>query len=257
VWFYPTISATITGTYTKRLYSTPADVYSIYDESACVVSEETTTESRTFYMETRSGLIWPASPYGSLVFPGYAYASTDFWGGSTAALWPALSPPVLQRQIDGSVFACSTYGEPVIDDTNNVDATQPWKGSPLRYFPPVPFGLGNNFGEDRPVGVGYDPMKTKALDPRQSSGYPWGDYPYGGPGIPVSSTQCKLDLEEYDDQIYATSTDRVGLDGAIFRCNPFFDWDTTVLTGGTNYRDLWHFEHTAFSQVFRSIVNAP
>jgi hypothetical protein len=73
----------------------------------------------------------------------------------------------------------------------------------------------------------------------------------------VSSTQCKLDLEEYDDQISATSTDRVGIDGAIYRCNPFFDWDPILQTGGTFYRDLWHFENTAFSQFFKSIVNVP
>jgi hypothetical protein len=163
----------------------------------------------------------------------------------------------LQRQIDGSVFACSTYGEPAIADTSNVDGTQPYYGSPLRHLPPIPGSMGNIYGESRAVGVGYDPAKTEFEEPRRSSGYPWGDYPYGGPGIPVSSTQCKLDVEEYDDQISATATDRVSLDGAAFRCNPFFPWDTTINGGGTLYKDIWHFEHTAFRQVFRSIVNVP
>ena len=260
VWFYPTIAATITGTYTQRQYAGPADIYSVYDESACIQSTTTLTETRTFYLETRSGLIWPASDTITRVFAWNTHDSSapskDFYGPISAGLWPGLSPAVLQRQIDGSVFACSTYGESAIDETFNVDGTQPYYGSPLRHLPPIPGGVGNVYADFRAVGVGYDPAKTQFAEPRRSSGYPWADYPYGGPGIPVSSTQCKLDVEEYEDQISATSTDRVSLDGANFRCNPIFPTNT-IVSGGSLYKDIWHFENTAFRQYFRSIVNAP
>ena len=261
VWFYPTIAATITGTYIKREYALPADLYGSYSSDGCVTSTTTTTETRTFYMETRSGLIWPADDSVTRVFAWNTHASDspskDFYGPVSASLWPDISPEVVQRQIDGSVFACSTYGEPAINQSQPVDGTKPYYGSPLNKLPPIPGTMGNYFGNSRAVGVGYDPLKNSVSEPRRSSGYPWGDYPYGGPGIPVSSTQCKLDLEEYDDEIFATSTDRVSLDGANFRCSPFFPWDTTINSGGTFYKDLWHFENTAFSQFFKSIVNVP
>jgi hypothetical protein len=247
VWFYPTIAATITETRTFRRYAIPADIYSLYSSSGCIESTETQTQSRTFYLETRSGLIWtdePATVFNSPSFCGLCgYNST----------WPQLDPPVLQREQEGSVFACSTYGEPAISEAYYVDATRPECASPLEQLICFPYGLGNNFGEDRAVGVGYDLDKTVSAEPRRSTGYPWEDYPYGGPGIPVSSTQCKLDIEEYDDQIYATSTD-VNPDDAS-ACPAF--WWIPPPTPGTRGTIFYHFEHTAFSQVLRSIVNAP
>jgi hypothetical protein len=244
VWFYPTIAFTLSEVIVVRKYSEPADVYSVYDSSSCIDSEVTTTNESTFYLETRSGLIW--SEEGSIgrgVCGLCGYNST----------WPQLDPPVLKREQDGSVFACSTYGEPAISEQYYVDATRPECSSPLENLFCMPYGLGNNFGEDRAVGVGYNLALNKQQEPRRSTGYPWGDYPYGGPGIPVSSTQCKLDIEEYDDQIYATSTD-VNPTTAIF-CPAF--WWIPPPAPGTRGTIFYHFEHTAFSQVLRSIVNAP
>lgn len=248
VWFYPTIAVTLTETTVVRRYAIPADVYSVYDSSTCVDSEVTTTQETTFYLETRSGLIWTDEfPIGNQFF----YGVCGLCGFNST--WPQLSPPVLQREQDGRVFACSTYGEPAISETYNVDATRPECNSPLQNLICIPYGLGNNFGEDRAVGVGYSLGLSKEQEPRRSSGYPWGDYPYGGPGIPVSSTQCKLDIEEYDDQIYATSTD-VNPDSVVL-C-PNFWWQPPP-PFGTRGTQFFHFEHTAFSQNLKSIVNAP
>jgi hypothetical protein len=247
VWFYPAIAATITETLTIRKYAIPADIYSVYDSSTCIDSTVSQSQYRTFYLETRSGLIW-TDEYASL------FASPVFCGNSGCnSTWPQLDPPVLQREQEGSVFACSTYGEPAISEDYYVDATRPECGSPLEQLICFPYGLGNNFGEDRAVGVGYNLDLNKQQEPRRSTGYPWEDYPYGGPGIPVSSTQCKLDIEEYDDQIYATSTD-VNPD-TVVSCPAF--WWIPPPAPGTRGTIFYHFEHTAFSQVLRSIVNAP
>jgi hypothetical protein len=249
VWFYPTIAATITETLTVRKYAIPADIYSVYDSSTCIDSTVSQSQYRTFYLETRSGLIW-TDEYPAL-FGSPFYGVCGLCGFNST--WPQLNPPVLQRKQEGSVFACSTYGEPAIDEEYYVDATRPECNSPLDNLICIPYGLGNNFGESRAVGVGYDPAKTVSAEPRRSTGYPWGDYPYGGPGIPVSSTQCKLDIEEYDDQIYATSTDVNPDEAAV--CPAF--WWIPPPAPGTRGTIFYHFEHTAFSQVLRSIVNAP
>jgi hypothetical protein len=247
VWFYPTIAATITETLTVRKYAIPADIYSVYDSSTCIDSTVSQSQYRTFYLETRSGLIW-TDEYASL------FVSPVFCGNSGCnSTWPQLDPPVLQREQEGSVFACSTYGEPAISEDYYVDATRPECGSPLEQLICFPYGLGNNFGEDRAVGVGYNLALNKQQEPRRSTGYPWEDYPYGGPGIPVSSTQCKLDIEEYDDQSYATATD-VNPTTTVL-CPEF--WWIPPPTPGTRGTIFYHFEHTAFSQVLRSIVNAP
>lgn len=257
VWFYPTLSASITSTVVARKYSEPSGLYEVYNDDGCASLNQTTTQTRTFYLETRSGLIWAESGVINQAMPGKREIDSYFIG-SPLTSGTTLSPSILQRTIEASVFACSSYGSSAISESNDVDAQRPEQSSPFWYVPFLPDGLATaNFDfQNRAVGVGWAGSYTE--EPRKHTGYPWGDYPYGGPGIPVSSTQCKLDAEEYEENIYAMTTDLNGwtpISGTV-ACNPFFPFvSSNPFQAGPYKSDLWYFENSAWRRYYRCLIN--
>lgn len=257
VWFFPTITANVTITRTVRRFAEAQDVYSLYTDTGC--TESTRTESYTFpvNLETRSGIMWTTDPMTSFVF------APDFYGTTFGPPYSGVAgiqqtPAVAQRVQTADVFACaSSPGDPLAQ-TWNVDTRYHLHGSPLVGAPRVDMGsLGIQAPPSRAVGLKFIGASL-ADEPRRSSYYGWSVYPYGGPGIPVSSTQCALDLEEYEDQYNATSTlidDPFGTNPLV-QCNPLYPtFSRNAYIVGPYRPNVWQFSNTSWRQFFRASVN--
>ncbi len=262
VWFYPTITANITVTRTVRRYATAQDVYSLYTDTGCVETLQTQTYTFPMYLETRSGLIWHTDPLTSFVFASDVYGST-FGPPYSGLMGIQQTPAVAQHVRTTSPFECAGSSAPLpFTQTKNVDTRYHLHGSPLWDTPrinmssigvPLPV-----FGEPfLPVGVRNGSMIEYPL---QSRYYDWSQYPYGGPGIPLSSTLCVLSNEEHEDQYNATATTIVDPFGTnpLVQCNPLYPtFSPNQYVAGPYRPNTWEFSNTAWRQYFRSILNAP
>ncbi len=263
VWFYPTITASITVTRTVRRFAQPQDVYSLYADTGC--SETLQTESYTFpmYMETRSGHIWTDDPLSSFVF------QRDFYGAMYGPPGSGLAgvqqtPAVAQNVLTTSPFECAGESAPLpVSETKNVDTKYHLQGSPLWYAPKADMSsigvrLPSSFGGAfLPVGVRNGLIDTYPIESRY---YDWTPYPYGGPGIPLPSTLCVLSNEEYEDQYNATSTlidDPFGTN-PLFQCNPLYPtFSRNQYVVGSYRSNIWQFNNTSWRQYFKLIINTP
>ena len=236
VWFFPAVTHPVTLVRTNRRYSVPADVYSVYDASACPEQVQTQTDIVNWTMETRSGFMWPALPLPSFPEP--------FLGPGTTARWDAIRATADHRRT-GSVFACTSAPLPAVDQriNNFVGVVAVAAGSATPNF-----GW-STLGGSRFVGI----KRVYGAEPSlKSSDYLWSEYPYGGPGIPISSTQCTLDIEEGQDDYEAI--DFLSASTSLVQCNPF---SFGSFIPGSLPRSLYAFDQAAWNQRFKLLVNAP
>jgi hypothetical protein len=231
VWFYPTITANLTLTRTYRTYSEPVDVYSLYADSACGQQVLTQTDTIPVNLETRSGIMWttatpPAFPTGFPVGPGT----------SLATFFPV---PVGTRT--AGVFACSTVAGSAMSE-NLLTAPGSLLGGSITGATSPFFGwLASRF-----VGV------KRNTDFIRSSDYAWNVFPYGGPGIPLSSTICGLDIEEAQDSYDEFLTIREST--ARVQCETFNPGSGRYQAGPYSPQK-WRVESSAWSQRFRLRIN--
>jgi hypothetical protein len=231
VWFYPTITANLTLTRTYRTYSEPVDVYSLYSDSACGQQVLTQADTIPVNLETRSGIMWttatpPAFPTGFPVGPGT----------SLATFFPV---PVGTRT--ASVFSCSTVAGSALSQ-NLLTAPGSLLGGSITGATSPFFGwLASRF-----VGV------KRNTDFIRSSDYAWSVFPYGGPGIPLSSTICGLDIEEAQDSYDEFLTIREST--ARVQCETFNPGSGRYQAGPYSPQK-WRVESSAWSQRFRLRIN--
>jgi hypothetical protein len=235
VWFFPTITANLTLTRTNRIYSEPADVYSLYADSSCGQQVLTQTDTIPVNMETRSGYMWssyslPSFPSGFFMGPGISVSS--FFPASTGSR-------------TGSVFACTSAPLAAISQTLT--------DAPGWYLTSA---IAPHFGWNAASGARFVGLKRSfGSEPSlRSSDYLWSQYPYGGPGIPISSTQCTLDIEEGEDDYTGFVTIQDGT--FLAQCDPL-DPTNGAYVPGVSPRQRWRVESSAWNQRFKLLANAP
>jgi hypothetical protein len=237
VWFYPTITANITLTRRNAVYAEPADIYGLYTDSSCSTQILSQTDTFPVHLETRSGHVWTDAAVPS--FPGGFFMGP---GTPVSAFYPSET-----GTRTGDVFACSSISSSSISQTLTSPPLTPQLNVPTSPLPRMGWmsASGSRF-----IGVArtfYDSSLISSL-------YSWSQYPYGGPGIPISSTQCTLDIEEGVENYTGFVTVREST--ARVQCNPFNPGDGSYQPGSISPQK-WRVESSAWNQRFKMLVNAP
>ena len=245
VWYFPTVSADVTVNTVYRRYAEPASPYEVYDQSGCPTQLFTYTQVFRINLETRSGFMWVESVTGPTpVAPFLGVAA-----GACESEVEGFKAERLAFDCGGLADATAVIG---VSPCRAVRHFSQWNagGSGLEFF--------SSYTVLRATGIAYEDPDVFLFEQRRFTGYPWQDYPYGSPGIPISSTRCQLDIETNELNIRSNASGwplvppEIGL-----ACNPFFFGQGNQFIPGTNQPNFWFFENTAFRQYFRSIVNAP
>ena len=284
VWFYPLITADITFTRTAKTSAIPVDAYGTYNDTGCITQFQQVTRTLKVAMETRSGELYILDPVEPLPAMPFSF------GSGLGVPFITLDPPVVQRTLTQRYFECSEI-KPNLVVSNNVDASQPQILSPFINVNPLgefetasglrthlhpqqgmrfvnidadpnrPFRPINTI--DQPVGVSW--ISNQQQQPRRSGFYDSTIYPYGGPGIPQTSTICTVKAEQTTTEIAALDLlwddDFFIANGSSFRvraiqCNPFYPGFSSIpYIDGPHVLPSYKFAYNAFSSDFRVLLN--
>lgn len=225
VWYYPRISATITRTTRTRRTITIADPYSFSSQARCAPSFDTgeVVESMTVFLETRNGQIYrdpdeyDASGCGGAFGPldKYAYAFECEETETDASFSDPSTGDIFGYEFCSGISALTDF-------PRQLGITQ-WAD-----------------GGETPISAHYSNH--------------WADYPYGGPGIPRTSIECKASWREIAVNIEARNqTFTEGLTDV--RCG-FYLFGSGFVAGPYD-RVTIERENTAFSGSFICILNQP